>query len=66
MIKPSRATSGRHLYLAMLAKSSVPRNIHPEVFQYLLVLNMKRLETNEKNATVTMEELGKFPVTAFD
>ena len=50
----------------MLAKSSVPRNIHPEVFQYLLVLNMKRLETNEKNATVTMEELGEFPVTAFD
>jgi hypothetical protein len=37
-------------------------NYSPEVFQYLLVLNMKRVRTNEKNSTVTMEELGEFPV----
>jgi hypothetical protein len=37
-------------------------NFRPQVFRYLLVLNMKRVRTNEKNSTVTMEELGEFPV----
>ena len=33
-----------------------------EMLQYVLLLNMKRVRTNEKNAMVTMEELGEFPV----
>ena len=37
-------------------------SFRPEMFKYLLILNMKRVTTNEKNATVTMEELGEFPV----
>ena len=37
-------------------------NFPPGAFEYLLVLNMKRVRTNEKNSTVTMEELGEFPV----
>ena len=40
--------------------------LHPgyrsEMLQYVLLLNMKRVKTNEKNATVTMEELGEHPV----
>jgi len=31
----------------------------PDVFKYLLVLNMKRLETNRENASVTIEDLGE-------
>jgi len=30
-----------------------------DVFRYLLVLNMKRLETNRQNASVTIEDLGE-------
>ena len=46
-----------------LTKSSMlGPNYTPEMFNYLLTLNMKRVRTNEKNATVTMEELGEFPV----
>jgi hypothetical protein len=47
---------------AFLSKASGMRQYSPEVFKHLLILNMKRVETNEKNATVTMEELGEFPV----
>ena len=49
---------------AYLSKAGQPftKNYRHDMFQYLLVINMKRVRTNEKNATVTMEELGEFPV----
>jgi hypothetical protein len=36
---------------------------NPNVFNYLLKLNIKRLETNEKKATVTIEEIDE-PTTS--
>lgn len=39
-------------------------NYRPDMFQYLLKLNMKRLKTNEKKATVTIEELGDTPASS--
>ena len=46
----------------MTAMSQLSKNYRHGILQYLLVINMKRVRTNEKNATVTMEELGEFPV----
>ncbi|MDX2417502.1 MAG: DUF4136 domain-containing protein [Xanthomonadales bacterium] len=48
-------------YLSMVGNPYSPI-LRTEIFKYLLTLNMKRVRTNEKNATVTMEELGEFPV----
>ncbi len=47
-------------YLSMVGNRYSPM-LRTEVFKYLLTLNMKRVRTNEKNSTVTMEELGEFP-----
>jgi len=46
--------------LTRLSRSN--RAYRSEMLQYVLLLNMKRVRTNEKNATVTMEELGEHPV----
>ena len=57
------ASVGSAASSSYLARSSMlGPNYKPEMFNYLLTLNMKRVRTNEKNATVTMEELGEFPV----
>ena len=45
------------------ASKAKPYNrIDPEILIHLDEINTKRLITNEKNATVTIEELGEFPV----
>ncbi|MDX2417501.1 MAG: DUF547 domain-containing protein [Xanthomonadales bacterium] len=50
-------------FSTFLSKANQPgMNRRSNIMQYLLVINMKRVRTNEKNATVTMEELGEFPV----
>ena len=54
------ATGNRHS-LAYMAMSSWRPRISSGAVQHLLILNKKRLATNQKNATVTMEELGEFP-----
>ena len=57
------ASVGSAASSAYLAKAGrLGPNYNPEMFNYLLTLNMKRVRTNEKNSTVTMEELGEFPV----
>jgi hypothetical protein len=47
---------------SMASKSKPYNRIDPEILIHLDDLNTKRLITNEKNATVTIEELGEFPV----
>ncbi len=48
---------------AMMASKGKPTNrIDPELLTHLQELNLKREQTNELNATVTVEELGEFPV----
>jgi len=52
------ATAGSGASSAYMAKAGMRLpELRPDVFQYLLKLNMKRLETNERKATVTIEEL---------
>jgi hypothetical protein len=47
----------------MLASKGTPTNrIDPELLTHLHEINIKREQTNELNATVTLEELGEFPV----
>ena len=55
------ATGNRHS-LASMAMSSWRPRISSGAVRHLLILNKKRLATNQNNATVTMEELGEFPV----
>jgi hypothetical protein len=46
-----------------LASKGKPTNrIDPELLTHLHEINIKRKQTNERNATVTLEELGEFPV----
>jgi len=46
-----------------LASKGTPTNrIDPELLTHLHEINLKREQTNERNATVTVEELGEFPV----
>ena len=46
-----------------LASKGKPTNrIDPELLTHLHEINIKREQTNERNATVTLEELGEFPV----
>jgi len=46
----------------MMASKGKPTNrIDPELLTLLRDLNLKREQTNELNATVTVEELGEFP-----
>jgi hypothetical protein len=56
------ATIGDHWALASMAMRSWMPGISSEALQHLLILNKKRLVTNQNNATVTMEELGEFPI----
>lgn len=56
------SVGGGASYSYLIRSSMLGPNYSPEMFNYLLTLNMKRVRTNEKNATVTMEELGEFPV----
>jgi uncharacterized protein DUF547 len=53
----SGSTSG---YMRKAGKMRGANN-RPELFQYLLLLNMKRLKTNEQKATVTIEDLVDSP-----
>jgi len=47
----------------MMASKGTPTNrIDPELLTHLHEINLKREQTNELNATVTLEELGEFPV----
>ena len=47
----------------MMASKGTPTNrIDPELLTHLHEINIKREQTNERNATVTLEELGEFPV----
>lgn len=56
------ATAGGGASSAYLGKAgAVHPNYRSDMFRYLLMLNMKRLQTNEKKATVTIEELEDTP-----
>jgi hypothetical protein len=45
-------------------KSIVMNRIDPDLLKHLTELNDKRKTTNAINSSVTMEELGEFPVEA--
>jgi len=38
--------------------------IDPDLLEHLIEINEKRLSTNAINSSVTVEELGEFPVNA--
>ena len=50
---------------SMMASKGKPMSrFSPELLEHLTEINVKRMGTNEQNATVTLEELGEFPVEA--
>ena len=46
------------------SKSLVVNRIDPDLLEHLLEVNEKRMSTNAINSSVTIEELGEFPVEA--
>ena len=47
---------------SMASKAKPMQRIDPQLLEKLHEINLKRLNRNEQNATVTLEELGEFPV----
>ena len=47
---------------AYMSKVSGLRKISPQAYRHLIKINKKWVATNKKRGTVTMEELGEFPV----
>ena len=54
--------SAGYASVMMTSKAKPLNRIDPELLTHLHELNLKRKQTNELNATVTLEELGEFPV----
>ena len=61
---PTLAASVGYGASAIVQKSLVMNRIDPDLLEHLTELNDKRKSTNAINSSVTIEELGEFPVEA--
>jgi hypothetical protein len=59
---PSLAASVGYGSSSMASKALTMRRIDPDLLEHLLEINEKRRSTNAINSSVTLEELGEFPV----
>ena len=61
---PTLAASVGYGSSSVASKSMVYNRIDPDLLENLIEINEKRMSTNAINSSVTIEELGEFPVEA--
>ncbi len=59
---PTLATSAAYGSSYMASKAEVYNRIDPDVLEHLIEINDERKATNAINSSVTLEEMGEFPV----